>query len=358
LDGGAIPLFVLHFNDLVIESYVMFLEIRDKNLWETFLREVEQKTFLHSWAWGEFQKAMGERIWRLGMYEGDELTGVFLVIKIQAKRGTFLFVPQGPVVNSAKRKAQSAKLELKIQDVLHFLRELAKREKCSFMRISPILEDTKENNALFRKIGLRDAPSHMHAELTWVLDISKTEEELLEGMRKTTRNLIRRGEREGVKVSQGALGEFYSLYQETEKRQKFVAFSREYLQKELDAFGDNAQIFLALHEGNILAGAFIVRYGDTIYYHHGASLHSKIPAAYTLQWEIMKEAKKHGILRYNFWGIVKENDIKHPWRGLSLFKRGFGGKEWRLMHAKDLPLSWKYWISWGVECARRWKRGY
>jgi len=355
-------------------------EIKDKNIWEDFLQGVGEKTFLQSWAWGEFQKAMGEKIWRLGMYEEEELVGVCLVVKISARRGRFLFVPQGPIISS-KFKVQSEKLQFKIKNLFQSLKELAKKERCSFIRISPILEDTKENNELFEKLGFRDAPSHMHAELSWVLDISKleaqlpmlrrqaSEQELLGGMRKTTRNLVGRGEREGVEVGKGTLEEFYALYQETEKRQQFVAFSKEYLQKEMEAFNtkykiqntrykQSAEIFLAEYQGKILAGAIIVFYGDTAYYHHGASLHSKIPAAYTLQWEIMKEAKKHGILKYNFWGVVEEDDANHPWHGLSLFKRGFGGQEWRLMHAKDIPLSWRYWISWSIERARNWKRGY
>ncbi len=324
---------------------IVIQEIKNKVEWEDFLRGVSEKTFLQSWAWGEFHALQGEKIWRLGMYRGDELFGVCLVVKISARRGRFLFIPHGPIF-------------MNYEYLIEFLKELAQKEKCSFIRISPILEETEENEKLFKSLGFRNAPLHMHAELTWVLDITKSEEELLAEMRKTTRNLVKRGEREGVKVRKGTLDEFYNLYQETEKRQKFVAFSKDYLQKELSAFSDKAEIFLAVHEGTILAGAIVVFYDDTGYYHHGASLRGQIPAAYSLQWEIIKEAKRRGLTQYNFWGVVKETDIAHPWHGLSLFKRGFGGSEWHLMRAKDLPLSYKYWISWGIECLRKWKRGY
>jgi len=326
-----------------------FLEIKDKNIWEEFLKGVKEKTFLQSWSWGEFQEALGEKIWRLGIYDDEKLIGVFLVVKLTARRGRFLFIPHGPILKTEN---------LKLTTFIEFLKELAKKEKCSFIRISPILEETEKNEKLFKSLGFRNAPLHMHAELTWVLNLQKSEEELLADMRKTTRNLVKRGEREGVEVKEGTLDEFYALYRKTEKRQKFVAFSKKYLETELRAFDEDARIFLAIHEGTILAGAIIVFYDDTIYYHHGASLHSQIPAAYSLQWEIIKFAKRRDLKRYNFWGVVKETDTAHPWHGLSLFKRGFGGKEWPLMHAKDLPLSYKYWISWGIERARKWKRGY
>ena len=335
-----------------MSNNLKILGVENKTQWEEFLRSVREKTFLQSWAWGEFHRAMGEQIWRLGIYEAEELIGVCLVVKVNARRGKFLFVPHGPIFMN---------YELGIRNyggLVESLKELAKKEKCDFIRISPILEEGEENEKLFKELGFRDAPLHMHAELTWVLDITKSEEDLLAGMRKTTRNLIKRGEREGVEACQGTFDEFYRLYQETEKRQQFVAFSKKYLQKELNIFGDNAQIFLASHQGTILAGAIIVFYDDTIYYHHGASLHSQIPAAYTLQWEIIKQAKKRGMKQYNFWGVAKEDDTKHPWYGLSLFKRGFGGREWLLMHAKDLPLSWSYWISWAIEEIRKRKRRY
>ena len=68
-------------------------EIESKSLWENFLFQCEEKSFLQSWNWGEFQKKMGNKIWRLGVFKNDELIGVTLVIKIDAKRGKFLFVP-------------------------------------------------------------------------------------------------------------------------------------------------------------------------------------------------------------------------------------------------------------------------
>ena len=44
-------------------------EIKDKKIWEDFLSRCEEKTFLQSWNWGEFQKMTGDKIWRLGVYQ-------------------------------------------------------------------------------------------------------------------------------------------------------------------------------------------------------------------------------------------------------------------------------------------------
>jgi len=42
-------------------------EINNKEDWEGFLLRCDEKTFLNSWNWGEFQKREGEKIWRLGI---------------------------------------------------------------------------------------------------------------------------------------------------------------------------------------------------------------------------------------------------------------------------------------------------
>ena len=67
-------------------------EITDKNTWESFFLEKEEKTFLQSWNWGEVQERMGNKIWRLGVYEGELLLLVVLALKITAKRGKFLLL--------------------------------------------------------------------------------------------------------------------------------------------------------------------------------------------------------------------------------------------------------------------------
>jgi len=343
--------------------------IQDKKEWDKFLNnkvvptEKEQKTFLHSWQWGLFNYQLSIINYQLGIYHKDELIGVALVLKIRAKRGTFLFIPCGPII-----KVKSKNLKVKSYELLiNHLKKLAYQENCSFIRISPILEDNEKNQELFKKLGFKSAPAHMHSERNWIVNINKSEEEILSGMRKTTRNLIRQAIKNKElqiinyksKYKEQELDDFHCIYQETFKRQGFSGFTKNYFQKELEAFGDDAKIFLVKYENKILAGAIVIFFGDTAYYHHAASTHSKLPATYLMNWEIIREAKKRGCKYYNMWGVSKENDKKHPWSGLSLFKRGFGGKELNLMRAQDLPLNKvKYFINWVIEKIRTKKRRY
>ncbi len=112
------------------------------------------------------------------------------------------------------------------------------------------------------------------------------------------------------------------------------------------------------HQGEVLAGAIILFWGNQAFYHHGASVSTKIPASYLLQWKAIIEAQKRGIKVYNLWGIAPEDKPNHPWRGLTLFKKGFGGREIKYIHAHDFPLSPFYTLARTVETVRRIKKGY
>ncbi len=348
-------------------------EITDKQLWDSFVTSQPNHTFLHSWAWGEFNEAMGDKVWRLGIfsppYEGGEgggsLVAVALVVKVHAKRGNFLFVPHGPILAPGEKIStfQSASWRTIFKLLVEQIKEIAKQEKVSFIRISPLLEDTAENKHIFRALGFRPAPIHMHAETTWTLDLSPTEEMLLMGMRKTTRNLIRRAIKDGAETKAGAsdgdVEVFYDLYKETVNRHNFTPFSLTFIQNQVKIFADTAgvQVFTAWHNGKAIASALIVFYGNSAFYHHGASIPSNIPAAYLLQWEAIREAKRRGHKFYNFWGIIKEDTPKnHPWQGITLFKKGFGGFQTDYLHAQDMPLSWRYWPNYMLETMRRMRR--
>lgn len=345
-------------------------EIDNKEIWESFLLGRPEKTFLHSWNWGEFQKKENNKIWRLGVFSNGELISVALVIRIKAKRGTFLFAPHGPIV---KLKVKSEKLKV-LEELLRKLKEIAKEEEASFIRIASIWERNEENIMLFKKFGFREAPIHMHPEVTWQLDIASSEEDLLMGMRKTTRYLIRQAQKnKDIEIIQSKdiedLKIFNEIYQKTASRHKFIPFSPNYLKNQFSSFlpDDRILIFLGKYKGEVVSSAIVVFWQNIGFYHHGASLskYRKIPVSYLLQWEAIKEAKNRGCQTYNFWGIAPEikdkpglAKSKHPWAGLTLFKMGFGGSRKDYIKTQDLPLSKKYLLTFIFEKMRKAQRGF
>jgi len=328
-------------------------EIKNKEVWENFLLGCEEKTFLQSWNWGEFNKTMGNKIWRLGIFENSKLVNLVLTIKIEAKRGTFLFIPH--LVSGKYLKV-----------LVNYLKALSREEKADFIRISPILKRNEENIKIFNELGFKDAPIHMHPEITWELDIKKPEEELISQMRKTTRYLIRQAQKNSdIRIEQGLelrdIEKFNQIYQETVDRHHFVPFSLEYLKNEFLAFLPDNQIsiFLGKYKDEIISSGIFIFWQNIAFYHQGASSlrYPKIPVSYLLLWEAIREAKNRGCQKFNFWGIAPENLKTHPWAGLTLFKIGFGGYKKEYVKTQDLPLSKKYWLTYIFEKLRKTKRG-
>ena len=343
-------------------------EITNKYEWEDFLQNCQEKTFLHSWNWGEFNVAQGYKIWRLGVYNRETLFAVVMAIKITARRGTFLFIPHGPVTidgTAADRQEILKLFLLHIQDAI-------KEEKISFLRVAPVWQRTPENESVFEDSKFRQAPIHMHPEVTWELNIAPTENEILAGMRKTTRYLIKQALKNPDIVIERStnpddLKYFWPVYKETAERHNFVVFSEKYLMAEFEIFVKDNQIelFLGKYKGEVVSAALFVFWQGTCVYHHSGSLSkfNKIPVSYLLQWEAIRTAKAKGCVAYNFWGVspdVKTPEdaasSRHPWAGLSLFKMGFGGSLKEYVKTQDLPISSKYWLNYIIETLRKKKR--
>lgn len=327
-------------------------------------REAEARfkphTFLQSWEWSLSQEALGQKIFRLGLFQENKIIGLAFFYLIKARRGSFLFCPHGPIINW-----QEANAVLPI--LLKYLIKLAEEIKADFIRFSPLAENLPANRKIFKNLGFRPAPVHMmHPELSWLLDLTPSLEMILSGMEKRTRYSIRKAEKDGVEIisssDQSDLDKFYQLYRQTADRQGFVPYTKDYLDKELQSFlqNDKIKIYLAYYRKELIAAAMIVYANDSAFYHHGASIrkYSNITASELLQWTALKEAKKNGLSYYNFWGIVREEEAKHPWAGLSKFKKGFGGREEEYLHAQDYVLSIKYWLNYLIEIIRKIKRGY
>ena len=327
-------------------------EKKDAKVWEDFVQDWHPNNFLASWKWGDFNEALGGKVFRLGLFDVKNLVGACLVVKVEAKRGSFLLCPSGPLIKNPDTS--------KFQFFLEKLKEMAREEAVNFIRLRPLYENGQVDEIL-DKLAPRRSPTHVHAQVSWILKIDKDEEQLLAEMRKTTRYLVRQADKMGVRVEEQnneiGIKVLEKLQEETVKKHHFVPFSNDYLEKEFDTFGDQAKILIAKKGKEILSVAMIIFYGDSAFYHHGASISTKIPASYLLQWEAIKLAKSAGKKYYNFWGIAPTDSPNHHWAGLTLFKRGFGGFRLEYTQPRDIPLTAAYLLIYWFEKLRSYRRG-
>lgn len=340
-------------------------EIINKDEWENFISLCADKTFLQSWNWGDYATENAQKVWRLGIYGQEGLIAVCLVIRVSAKRGTFLSIPHGPVILGSLQVKDKVEI---LQIILQYLLNIAKEENASFIRVSPLFERTEENENIFWELGFRNAPMHASAyEATWKLDIFSPEEELLKNMRKTTRYLIKKvSENPDITIEKTADPTKLSIYQklnkEVSKRQNFVPFSDIAIQKEFEIFKkDNEVVFIfGKYKDEVVAGAMIIFWSGIAFYHQAASRgkFAKFSIPYLLQWEAIKEAKSKNCAVYDFWGFTDpEKHPHHPWAGPTLFKMGFGGYKKEYVETQDFIISQKYWINYIIEKFRKFRRG-
>ena len=334
------------------------VDVTDKQEWDKFVCAREEANFLQSWDFYEFHLARGKKVVRRGVLnDAEELTGVYAGVVETAKRGTYMAIAGGPLIDFTDAEM--------VSKVFDDIREQGKGLGCVFVRVRPQEVMSENILGILSKQGLRRAPMYLSVEYAGVLDLRKTKEEILAGASQGFRRKLRKAYKNEIEVaaetSDAAIDEFCRLEKLHAERQKYVAFSDDWLRKQFEAFreGGEVLIYTARKDGEVLAQNFMIFYGPEASYHYGVSseLGTKYSAAPLLHMAAMEEARGRGCIRYNLWGIVEPDEKEHRFYGVSEFKRSFGCAELRYTPAHDMVLnSLKYGVTWAVETARKKKR--
>jgi lipid II:glycine glycyltransferase (peptidoglycan interpeptide bridge formation enzyme) len=188
---------------------------------------------------------------------------------------------------------------------------------------------------------------------TALLDLRRSEDELLSDMKQKTRYNVRLAERRGVRVQAidasdltaraRALEAFYQLYAETARRDGFVIRPPAYYYDAWTAFLERGLGFLLLadFEDETVAGILLFTFGPTAWYMYGASSdrHRKQMPNYLLQWEAIRRAKAAGASLYDMWGAPDVQEESDPMWGVFRFKQGLGGQLARGLGAWDFAVN-------------------
>ena len=182
---------------------------------------------LQSWAWGEFREKLGQRVVRLGRFTDGKLAEAtqFSVHKIPGLPWSVGYCPRGAM--PTKEMIETVKAE-------------ARKQNCIFVKFEPnvsvegtVLKEQSLQGLFLSDLELRPGKA-LFTPFTFQIDLTKSEEELLAGMKPKTRYNIRLAEKKGVVVeednSDEAFEEFQKLTEETTKRQHFFAHDRKYRQ--------------------------------------------------------------------------------------------------------------------------------
>lgn len=327
----------------------------DRAEWDGFVTSHPEANFLQSWDFYEFHQSRGNHVVRRIARDGaGKIIAAYAGVIEAARRGRHLAIAGGPILDWSNRPLVDA--------IFDDMRRRGEAEHCVFVRVRPQLERTPENLALLARLGLKPAPIYLSVEFAGVLDLTKSEDEIMTSMRQRLRRALRKAAKNDIQVEKSTdpkdIHEFYQIQLQTAGRHEFVAFSEDFLTKQFAAFAKHGEavLYTAKYQGQILAQNFMIFYGNEASYHYGVSseLGTKYSGAPLLHMEAMRDARKRGIKRYNFWGIVEEDEIHHRFYGVSCFKRGFGVDELRYTPAHDLVLNpAKYTLTKLIETVRK-----
>jgi peptidoglycan pentaglycine glycine transferase (the first glycine) len=292
------------------------VEITDKDKWDALhqANRIRSGDFLHSWHWGEFQHSLGRKVMRF-----SDGTSLAQVIELPLPFGKkYWYCPKGPISINPK--------------FIDELAGLAKAAGAMFLRVEP-----QGPHPTLSQVGrgaggegLRQVHS-IQPRCTSIVDLAKSEDELMRAMHEKTRYNIRLAERHGVTVERyiddaKTFDELYDLFATTARRDRFHLHEKSYYAAQLKVFAEQIITFIARYQGKMVAVAIVMFSGDTATYLHGASSseHRNVMAPHALHWAIMKCAKEQGYRCYDLWGISTGDEPS--WEGITRFKTGFGGE--------------------------------
>ncbi len=310
----------------------------DKEQYNRFVASQQAGSFLQAWEWGEWQVRLGRTVSRFKISDDSgNQAGSIQLIKMPLPFGKYyLYAPYGPVVSGQWAVGSGQLLDQLKQ----------KFPEAIFIRLEP-----KTSFLSTTHYPVLTKSANIQPTKTLVLDLAKTEEQLLAEMHPKTRYNIKLAQRHNVEVSCDLmvvpgyglyLKEALDLLVQTAGRQSFQTFPRSYYEQLLNFFalhnsnGDvKLYVYKALKDKELLVTAVMVDFGGTRTYLFGGSSphHREVMAPYALHWQAILDAKNLGLKLYDFWGIETSSGDTP---GFVRFKMGFGGEELVYAGAYDI----------------------
>jgi vancomycin resistance protein VanK len=178
---------------------------------------------------------------------------------------------------------------------------------------------------------------------------ARDEADVLAGMNQQWRRNIKKAAKEGVEVTRGdADGDlklFHDLYAHTAERDHFTPRPLGYFRTMFEALlaedPDRIRLYLARHEGDLVASTIWIRVGAHTWYSYGASSTEKreVRGSNAIQWRMIADSLEAGADVYDLRGITDTLDPDDSHAGLIQFKVGTGGEAVEYAGEWDLPLN-------------------
>lgn len=297
---------------------------------------------LQSYEWGEFRKKEGIKIKRIGFYDKGKLVSGFTITihPIPKTKWNIGYLPKGPMPN---------------KEIVKYLKRVAKDTNCIFIQLEPNVRQGEVSVEALTNLGLRKSDRPLFTKYTFVLDLTKSEDELFKNLHPKTRYNIKVAKRHNVNISEKNTIENFNTYldltNQTTKRQGFYAHSDKYHRLQWETLPHSTKppynelsshLLLATYNMKVLVAWTLFVFRDTLYYPYGASSneHRETMASTLMMWEVIRFGKNLGLKKFDMWGALgNEPDTLDPWYGFHRFKQGFRPEHIEYIGSYDLILN-------------------
>ena len=243
--------------------------------------------------------------------------------------------------------------------------DLGAKKKAAFIKIEPNIINDKSQviSDKLKKIGLISAKKSMFTKYNFLIDLTKSEEQLLSSMHPKTRYNIKLAQKKNVKVYDSTSDRdfqiYLKLYFETTKRQKYFGHSPQYHQKVWETLkpAKMARVLIGEYQKKPLVAWMLLNFGDTLYYPYGGSSleHKEVMASNLVAWETIRLGKRLNFTTFDMWGALPPDaDKTDPWYGFHRFKEGYGGNHVEYIGTYDLVIRPRLYTALNLADKLRW----
>lgn len=303
----------------------------DPDAWDAALAQAPGGGHIYqSFAWGEFKRRRGWRPLRAVLLHGDRPAGAGqILVRSLGPIGSLAYCPKGPWLDWDRPEH--------VRVFFEGLESMLRARGVFLLRVEPEVHEARRDvRAQLGALGFRRGRWNQQFKTTMFVDLARPEAEILASMKAQTRRNIRIAARHGVTVHEDSRretrDEFFRLFQETARRDGFFMRPREYIMGGWDALieAGRGSVFVARHDGRMLAAMFACTFGTKFWYKDGASssVDRHLMPTYALQWEVMRAMRARGIATYDMVAVPDPDKLQDPsdsMHGLYRFKAGFGG---------------------------------
>lgn len=296
---------------------------QDQAIWDEMVRHQAGHP-LQLWGWGELKAAHRWQAHRLLITNqaGQAIGGAqVLQRRLPKPFGSLLYIPRGPVGPS--------------DELLPLISDYCRRQfHATHLTIEP------HQTAPITAPGWRPVKKTILLAQTIILDLTRSEAELMADMSKKTRQYIRKSQKDGVMTRRGERADIAAcleIYRQTAARAGFGLHQDQYYYDIYDQLGADCKLFVAEVDGQIAAFVWLVATDEVAFELYGGMNQTgqAARANYCLKWFAMRSLKVDGVRSYDVNGLLND--------GVSAFKRGFCAHETKLAGSYDYRLSIWYW---------------